>query len=103
MTGPPPTQHKQEKHTHHSLTQSLKQAVASRNDVSGPSTPVSMQFLYLGSIFVAAHPLAFITGQSRSSDQKIRMKCYLILRKLYRTRKIFLKIILRPCKINLRM
>ena len=32
----------------------------------------------------------------RLSDQKICMKCYLILRKLHRTCKVFLKIILRP-------
>ena len=44
---------------------------------------------------------AFFTALPRRSDQKIRIKYYLILRKLHRTRKMFLKIILRPCKINL--
>ena len=48
-------------------------------------------------------PFAFDSVLPRSSDQKIRMKCYLILRKLHRTRKIFTKIILRVCKINLLM
>ena len=46
-------------------------------------------------------PFAFVTALPRSSYQKIRMKCYLILRKAHQTCKIFLKIILRPCKINL--
>ena len=41
-------------------------------------------------------PFAFVTALPRSSDPKIRMKCYLILRKLHRTHKIFLKIILSP-------
>ena len=45
-------------------------------------------------------PIAFFTALPRVTDQKSTMKCYLILRKLHRTRKIFLKIILRPCKIN---
>ena len=36
-------------------------------------------------------PFAFFTALPRLSDQKISMKCYLILRKLHRTRKIFLK------------
>ena len=48
-------------------------------------------------------PFAFVRALLRSSDQKIIMKSYLILRTLHRTRKIFLKIILRPCKINLLM
>ena len=39
-------------------------------------------------------PFAFFTTLPRRSDQKISMKCYLILRK------IFLKIILHPRKIN---
>ena len=42
-------------------------------------------------------PFDFSTALPRLSDQKIGMKCYLILLK------IFLKIILRPCKINLLM
>ena len=46
---------------------------------------------------------AFFTALPRLSDQKISMKCFFILRKLHRARKIFLKIILRPCKINLLM
>ena len=48
-------------------------------------------------------PVAFVSALPRCSDPKIRMKCYLILRKLHRTCKISLKIILRPCKINLLM
>ena len=44
-------------------------------------------------------PFSFFTTLPGRSDQKIRLKCYLILRKLHRTRKIFLKIILRPNKI----
>ena len=44
-------------------------------------------------------PFAFFKALARFSDQKINM----ILRKLYRTRKIFLKIILHPCRINLLM
>ena len=48
-------------------------------------------------------PFAFVTALPRSSEQKIRMKCYLILRKLHWIHKIFLKIILRTCKINLLM
>ena len=47
-------------------------------------------------------PIAFFTAL-RVSDHKITMKCYLILRKLHRIRKIFLKIILCSCKINLLM
>ena len=45
-------------------------------------------------------PFAFFTALPRRSDHKISVKFYLILRKLHRTRKIFLKIILRPCKEN---
>ena len=48
-------------------------------------------------------PFAFSTVLPRLSKQKISMKFYLILRKLDRTRKIFLKIILRPRKMNLRI
>ena len=48
-------------------------------------------------------PLAFFTALPQLSDQKISMKFYLILRKLHRSRKIFLKIMLRPYKINLLM
>ena len=44
---------------------------------------------------------SFFIALPHCSDQKIRMKCYLILRKLHWTRKIFLKIILSPCKIYL--
>ena len=44
---------------------------------------------------------ALFTALPRLSDQKISMECYLILRKLHRARKIFFKIILRSCKINL--
>ena len=35
--------------------------------------------------------------------QTRKLACFLILRKLHRTHKIFLKIIFRPCKINLLM
>ena len=45
-------------------------------------------------------PFAFFTALPRHSDQKISMKCYLILCKLHRTLKIFLKIIL--CRLLLR-
>ena len=49
-------------------------------------------------------PFAFFTALPRRSDQKINMAYYImILCKLHRTRKIFLKIILRPSKINLLM
>ena len=47
--------------------------------------------------------VAFFTTLPGHSDQKINMKCDLISRKLHGTRKIFLKIILHPCKINLLM
>ena len=47
--------------------------------------------------------IAFFTALHRVSAQKISVEWYLILRKLHRTREIFLKIILRPCKINLLM
>ena len=43
-------------------------------------------------------PFAFITALPQPSDPKIRTKFYLILRKLHRIRKIFLKIMLHPCK-----
>ena len=46
-------------------------------------------------------PFAFFTVLPQLSDQKISMKCHFILCKLHRTRKILLKIILRPYKINL--
>ena len=46
---------------------------------------------------------AFVTALPQRSDPKIRMKCYLFLRQLHRTREIFLKIILRACKLNLLM
>ena len=46
-------------------------------------------------------PFAFFTALPWCCDRKIRKKLYLILRKLHRTRKIFLKIMLRPCKQNL--
>ena len=46
-------------------------------------------------------PFAFFTVLPQRSDQKIKMKCYLILRKQHRTRKILLRIILSPCKIYL--
>ena len=39
-------------------------------------------------------PFGFFIALPRSSDQKISMKCYLILCKLHRTRKIIFKIIL---------
>ena len=45
-------------------------------------------------------PFAFFTTLPRLSIQIISKKFYLILRKLHRTRKIFLKIILRPCTMN---
>ena len=48
-------------------------------------------------------PFAFFATLQRRSDYKINMKSYLILRKLHRTRKIFWKIVLGPCKINLLM
>ena len=48
-------------------------------------------------------PFAFRTVFQRLWDQKISMWCFLILRKLHRTRKIFLKIILRPYNIKLLM
>ena len=47
--------------------------------------------------------IAFFTALPRVSDLKIIVKCYLILLKVHGTRKIFLKIILRPCKMNLVM
>ena len=53
--------------------------------------------------YVVKDPFALVTALPRSSDQKILMKCYLILRKLHRKREIFFKIILRPYKINLLM
>ena len=43
---------------------------------------------------------AFFTALPQWSDQKLRMKCYLILHKLHGTRKIILKIILSPFKIG---
>ena len=55
------------------------------------------------SLYSHKDPFTFFTALPRRSDQKISMQCYLILRKLHRTRKIFLKIILPPCKINLLM
>ena len=45
-------------------------------------------------------PFAFFTALPRLSDQKVSMKCYMILCKLHRTCNIFLKI-LRSYKINL--
>ena len=44
-------------------------------------------------------PIAFFTTLPRVSDQKMSLKYYFILRKLHGTSKIFLKIILHPCKI----
>ena len=56
-------------------------------------------------IYIYSHkdPFAYFTALPRCSDQKICMKCYFILRKLHRARKIFFKIILHNCKINLLM